>query len=140
MAITNLRKELSTLDEVDHANIVRIIQLFNSPKLIFIMMEHIDEGSLKEVIVKNGGFKPEICRQIIKQILSALEYLHETKKIAHRDLKPENVLVDKFIVGHSIQIKLVNFGLTSEITKQEGESFVTKETTSHYLAPELLHD
>ena len=116
MAIENLKKELQTLDEIDHPNIVRIIQLLDGKKFFYIMMEHIDGGNLKEVIAKNKGFKQEISRRIIRQILEALKYLHQVKKIMHRDLKPENVLIYDFKEGEHIQIKLVDFGFASDMT------------------------
>lgn len=106
-----MKNELKTLDEIDHIHTVKIIQLLEGPENIYVMMEHVPFGDLKEVFTKNEGFSESTIRQICKQILLALKYLHETKNIIHRDLKPENVLVDFFDKdADKIHIKLVDFG------------------------------
>ena len=71
------------------------------------------------------------------QILKALAYLHEIKKIMHRDIKPENVLVYDFKEGEHIQIKLVDFGFANHTDKSNDQVF-DRLGTPNYMAPELV--
>ena len=97
------------------------------------MMEHIDGGDLKEVIAKHKGFKEEISRRIIMQILKALAYLHEIKKIMHRDIKPQNLLVDP--TCHIL--KVCDFGSAKKVTEESKQS-VSYICSRYYRAPELM--
>ena len=57
------------------------------------------------------ALKEEVIVLILKQIINALKYLHDTKNIVHRDLKPENVLVsDKDLSRNRVYIMLTDFG------------------------------
>lgn len=72
----------------------------------------------------------EVCtRKFIRQIISAVDYLHRIG-ILHRDLKIENLLLDK-----NLNIKLIDFGL-SNYTKSE--LCITQCGSPAYAAPELL--
>ena len=72
----------------------------------------------------------------MKQILSALFYMHQ-KKIVHRDMKLENlVLVDKYNPDEEekICIKIIDFGLAIKITQSYGNKCANVGTPS-YMAP-----
>jgi calcium-dependent protein kinase len=71
----------------------------------------------------------------MKQILSAVNYLHTNKLICHRDLKPENFLVLRKVQLDQLQLKLIDFGTAKRFS--EGK-LVTKVCTAHYVAPEVL--
>ena len=55
----------------------------------------------------------------------------------HRDLKPDNVLIYDFKEGEHIQIKLVDFGFASDMTKCKDQAF-DRIGTPNYMAPELV--
>lgn len=72
--------------------------------------------------------------KIIKQILSALAYLH-SKNIIHSDLKAENIMfVDKD--SQDLHVKLIDFGMASKFEPDQKLSQV--QGTPYYLAPEML--
>ena len=57
-----------------------------------------------------GKFSEEYCKKILRDILNAVFYLHETKNIAHRDLKLANIMfTDK---SPDVDLKLIDFGLS----------------------------
>lgn len=57
-----------------------------------------------------GKFSEEYCKKILRDILNAVFYLHETKNIAHRDLKLANIMfTDK---SPDADLKLIDFGLS----------------------------
>ena len=56
----------------------------------------------------------ELIPYIMKQLFSALKYLHQTKNIMHRDIKPENILVSDFDFSKKrVYIMLTDFGFAS---------------------------
>jgi calcium-dependent protein kinase len=83
--------ELMILKQLDHPNIVKVFEYFQDDKNIYVIMEYIKGGSIFDKIKITGRFGERESAIIIKQILSALNYLSE-KKIVHRDLKLENIL------------------------------------------------
>ena len=76
------------------------------------------------------GFKEETCRQIIKQILEGIQYLH-SMNIVHRDMKPANVMY----TGKGYDIRIVDFGIGRIV----GDDHKAKTFcgSPHYMAPEL---
>ena len=78
------------------------------------------------------GLTEHASAQIIRQILSAVAYLH-SKKIAHRDIKPENILFES---NDSLNVKLLDFGNSRKIGANEAMSGVYG--TAYYVAPEVL--
>ena len=65
--------------------------------------------SFIKVRYKKGGFNERFARYYFLQLLSAIEYLHDTAGIVHRDLKPENLLLDE-----NFNIKIGDFGFAKE--------------------------
>lgn len=57
-----------------------------------------------------GRFSEEYSRGIIREILNAITYLHETKNIAHRDLKLANIMFADS--SPDATVKLIDFGLS----------------------------
>jgi len=51
-------------------------------------MEFVEGGTLHEYIQVSDFLQEDTIRRIIRQILSALEYMHERVRVSHRDLKP----------------------------------------------------
>ena len=101
-------------------------------------MEHIGDGTLKELMDKKFGgssgknrFTDREASQLIKSILEAVDYIHD-KDISHRDLKPQNILI-----GNSkdmSSVKLIDFGL--------GDKQRTNDErcgTYMYMAPEIVN-
>lgn len=65
------------------------------------------EAELFDFIAKEGKFPPEICRNLIKQLIDAIKFLND-QGITHRDLKPENILFDQ-----DFNFKVSDFGLST---------------------------
>jgi MAP/microtubule affinity-regulating kinase len=88
------------------------------------------EGELFDYIVKHGKLKEADARTKFRQVLSAVEYLHQ-KNIVHRDLKAENLLLDG-----ELNIKLADFGFSNEFLA--GRKLDTFCGSPPYAAPELF--
>ena len=64
-------------------------------------------GELFERISSEQYFSEQDAANIIKQVLSAINYCH-SRNIVHRDLKPENLLLDKD--GENPRVTIIDFG------------------------------
>ena len=64
-------------------------------------------GELFERISSEQYFSEQDAANIIKQVLSAINYCHK-RNIVHRDLKPENLLLDKD--GENPRVTIIDFG------------------------------
>jgi len=64
-------------------------------------------GELFERIAQEQFFSEQDAANIIKQVLSAINYCH-SRNIVHRDLKPENLLLDRS--GDQTRVTIIDFG------------------------------
>jgi len=127
----NLKTETSLLQMVDHAHIVKLIDICDTKDTLFIIMELMEGGELYDEIVKRKHFTERDASYIMYQLFLALDYLHK-RGIVHRDLKLENLLLKK---QGALEIKLADFGLSKVYT---GEALQTACGTPYYVAPEIL--
>ena len=86
--------------------------------LVFIAMEYLEGGTLRELMDK-GWIEPRGCYSIIQQILKALAAAH-SEGIIHRDLKPGNVLIDH-VDGEKFMVRVADFGIAKWQVSDEGE-------------------
>lgn len=103
-SLEKLFREVSIMKILSHPNIVKLYEVIETDKTLYLVMEYVSNGEVFEYLVKNGRMKENIARQKFRQIVSAVQYLH-SKKIIHRDLKAENLLLD-----HNLDVKIVDFG------------------------------
>lgn len=101
-------KEARTLSKLRHPNIVKVLDLFEENNTAYYVMEYLDGGSLDKLISDKNGLSVLESSQLIRQIASALDYMH-SHKMLHLDLKPANVMLNK--KGDAV---LIDFGLTKE--------------------------
>ncbi|KAI3388132.1 hypothetical protein SNEBB_001192 [Seison nebaliae] len=125
----NMRREGKLLQLVKHDNIVQLYELMETENSYYLVMELCDGGDLMDFICAKKHLDEKLTQKFIKQIMSAINYLHLIG-ILHRDLKIENLLLDK----HN-NIKLIDFGLSNLIKKGE---CITQCGSPAYAAPELL--
>ena len=89
---SNIIKEINLLKHLSHQNIVKYYDYFEEEDFIYLMMEYLEGGTLKDYINNKKEITEDEARIIIKQLLVALSYLHYTCDICHRDVKPENIM------------------------------------------------
>ena len=134
-------KEIQVLKELEHPNIIKIFEYYIDNKYHYIITELLTGGELYEAILKFQKFNEKNAAKIMKQILSALNYLH-SKGIVHRDIKPENILVQNDNKNNKnyldeIHIKLIDFGASNFF--KENEILTLKVGSPYYIAPEVLN-
>ncbi len=127
-----LNYEIDILKNLDHPNILRLYEVFEDKKFIYLVTEFCEAGELFDEIVKRQRFDERDAAIIIKQLLSAIAYCH-SKSVCHRDLKPENILIDN---KETLSIKLIDFGTSQKFDTEEKMELILG--TAYYIAPEVL--
>ncbi|KAK9475220.1 kinase-like domain-containing protein [Dipodascopsis tothii] len=89
---STILKEVSILRQLNHPNIVSLLDFFECDDYYYIIMELLPGGELFHQIVRLTYFSEDLARHVIVQVAQALKYLHEEKGVVHRDIKPENIL------------------------------------------------
>ena len=131
------KTEINLLRATDHPNIIKLYEIFEDNKYIYLIMEECSGGEFFDSLAKRAKEKKmyteKECAKIFKQILEAVNYLH-AHGVCHRDLKPENILFSN--VADDSCLKLIDFGLSKVI---EGDKNLKGAVgTTFYMAPEVI--
>jgi len=126
--------------------VLGLLQTFNFPNQIFMLMEFIQGGELWSYIYEKtdtvernaaGGFEINAAKFYAANVILAFKHLH-SKNIAYRDLKPENLLID----GKGY-VKVIDFGFAKQFPYVKNGKTLNKTFTlcgtPEYLAPEIVH-
>lgn len=112
-----------------HPNVLPIIDADEYDGQIVIVSEYAPDGSLADLLKKQGCLSVEKAVEMIDGILAGLEFLH-SRKIIHRDLKPDNVLLQ----GETP--RLADFGISRVLRTTMTSSSINLAGTPYYMAPE----
>ncbi|CAD8126446.1 unnamed protein product [Paramecium sonneborni] len=123
-----LFRESQILKQLSHRNIVHLIQNIILNHECILVMEHLQGGSLLDLVRRKGRLDEIEARIYIRQILEGIDYCHK-KNLIHRDLKLENILL---VSSNSNQIKIVDFGIACN-----GKDRIRMGTLP-YMSPELI--
>lgn len=137
---STILNELETLRKLDHPNIVRLYEVNEDSKAVFLLMEFCDGGDLFSLIDKSeDGCLPESqVKMYSQQMLSALAYCHELG-IVHRDVKPENFLLVNQTQDSGLKtLKLADFGIATSLRSSDIEIDGQVNGSIPYMAPELF--
>ncbi|XP_063052620.1 calcium/calmodulin-dependent protein kinase 1Db isoform X2 [Engraulis encrasicolus] len=129
---SSIENEIAVLRKIKHENIVALEDIYESSHHLYLIMQLVSGGELFDRIVERGFYTEQDASTLIKQVLDAVNYLHDMG-IVHRDLKPENLLY--FSDDDESKIMISDFGL-SKIESSDVMS--TACGTPGYVAPEVL--
>lgn len=105
----SLKVEVDILKKLDHPHVCKLLELYDEPQYIYMVMELLPGGELYDRLTNLGNPMTEKeAAKIVQKIIKALVHCHD-QNIIHRDLKPENIVFDKWD-----EPKLVDFGLAIE--------------------------
>ncbi|XP_025198849.1 serine/threonine-protein kinase MARK2-like isoform X3 [Melanaphis sacchari] len=129
-SLQKLFREVRIMKMLDHPNIVKLLQVIETEKTLYLVMEYASGGEVFDYLVLHGRMREKEARAKFRQIVSAVQYCHQ-KRIIHRDLKAENLLLDS-----EMNIKIADFGFSNEFTP--GGKLYTFCGSPPYAAPELF--
>ncbi|XP_021336197.1 MAP/microtubule affinity-regulating kinase 3a isoform X1 [Danio rerio] len=129
-SLQKLSREVTIMKNLNHPNIVKLFEVIETEKTLFLVMEYASGGEVFDYLVAHGRMKEKEARAKFRQIVSAVQYCHQ-KRIVHRDLKAENLLLDG-----DMNIKIADFGFSNEF--MVGSKLDTFCGSPPYAAPELF--
>jgi len=131
--INSLKGEIRIMKKCDHPNILKLYQVFVEEENFNLVMELVPGKELFQRIVDRGLYSEKHASNVIRQIISAVDYLH-SNGIAHRDLKPENLLSSGD--DDNEIIKIIDFGFAQKFG--DDGRLVESVGSPGYVAPEVL--
>jgi hypothetical protein len=128
--IRDLYKEVTMLNRLDHENVVKFYDFFNTERFLTIHMGFAGSCNMFRYMCNLGGKVPvEQSQALTAQLAQAISHCHE-RGVAHCDVKPENVVVNK----RGSHVTLVDFGLAVET----GRTYKEIKGTMPFIAPEVF--
>ncbi|KAK0167566.1 hypothetical protein PV327_004946 [Microctonus hyperodae] len=128
--LAKIFREVHIMKRLRHRHIIRLYQVMETEKMIYLVTEYAPGGEIFDHLVRNGRMTESEARRIFRQIVQAVHYLHQ-QRVVHRDLKAENLLLDA-----DNNIKLADFGFSNEFTP--GMPLSTWCGSPPYAAPEIF--
>jgi serine/threonine protein kinase len=133
--IAFLKHEFEVAKELNHKNIIKLIEYRTDAETPFIVLELFSELNLK--MAMRRGPEPIAYKlpSIVEQASEGLYYLH-SKGYVHCDIKPDNVLLSR-----DWEVKLIDFTIAKKIKTGFGKLFAGKtkvEGTRSYMSPEQI--
>ena len=128
-----VNNEIKILKQLDHINIMKLYEVIDTVKYLYLIMEYIDGISLLDTIKKSKEhyFEEQRALKIFIQIIKANIYC-QSKNICHRDIKLENILIIKDDI-----IKLIDFGFAVKTDKETYQNLFCGSPS--YMAPEIVN-
>ena len=135
------KKEAESLRSLCHPQIPKFIDYFEWEEQQYIVQEYIAGQTLERELAESGVFSETKIRELLRQILPILEYLH-SRKLIHRDIKPSNIIRSSS-VGVALRMQhrplvLVDFGTTKVATGTALAKTGTSIGTAEFVAPEQV--
>ena len=126
-------REIIMMKLMNHPNIMRIYDVYEGDKELYLVLEYVEGGELFDFLVNRGRLSTVEALAYFKQIVYGLNYAH-TFSIIHRDLKPENILI------HSLNpplIKIADWGMAAFAPPEL--QLETSCGSPHYASPEIVN-
>ena len=130
--VDRLRQEAKGLSLIDHPNVVKIIDVVETPAAVAIILEYVEGENLASRL-KRAAMPPKHAAKLALELARTMAFVHQ-RGLWHRDIKPANILIDL-----KENIKLADFGLVKEEGGLNGLTG-TRDFfgTPSYVAPEQI--
>jgi len=129
-----VEEEVNILNQLDHQNIIKIIDFISAKENIYVLLELARGGSLSQYVLPTNLLSERNCSTIMKQLFSAVQYMHSCN-VVNRDLKTKNLLLKTTKLGdYSIWLT----GFESAMILGYSEHCNTNHGVIEYQAHEIL--
>lgn len=128
----HFRSEARIIAQLEHPNIVRVLDFGFDGKMPYLVMSYAPHGTLRQLYTKGTTVPLATVVSFVKQVADALSYAHE-QKLIHRDVKPENMLM-----GRHHEILLSDFGIALVTQSSHYQKTGDVVGTVAYMAPEQI--
>lgn len=126
--LENFRREARTIASLNHPSIIKVYDIEEMFRTVFIMMEMLEGRALEEELEQFGRLSPARVVGYLIQVCQGLAYAHN-KGIVHQDIKPANLFI-----RDDGRIKILDFGLACPVGSEEFDF----SGTVQYMAPEQI--
>ena len=125
-----LENEINILKEIDHPNIIKLVEVKETTQFYYLVMELCNGGGLSECLEEyqkkyKKPFPEETVQFLMKQIVDGINYLHK-RNILHRDIKLDNILVNfdseedkKSRNMLKAKVKIIDFGFARHLNPSQ---------------------
>ncbi|KAI8377425.1 kinase-like domain-containing protein [Radiomyces spectabilis] len=128
--MSRLVREINLMEVLDHPNIVKLFETYETCDSLFLVMEYVPGHNLDEYLQKSGGTLTEKeARNLFRQLVAAVSFCH-SRWVVHRDLKTPNILITPDGV-----VKLADFGLGNRFGLQRLRTICGSML---YYSPEII--
>ena len=126
--LANFRNEAVTIANLNHENIVKVYDIEERFRTVFIIMEYLEGESVADMLRRLKKIPPSLAVDYLIQVCAGLHYAHR-QGIIHRDINTKNIFIQ-----HDDRIKILDFGLACPIGTEDFSSLGTPA----YMAPEQI--
>lgn len=128
-----LQREIKVMSQISNPYVVQYYSSLMKGSTLWIIMEFMSGGSLKELLDVVGPFPEDAVATVMKALFRGLDYVHKEHKL-HRDIKAANILLS----GHG-DVKLADFGVAGQMTAtmRQRNTFVG---SPFWMAPEVIQE
>ena len=129
--LKNIQSEIDIMKKVEHPNIVRLHDVYQTNNNMYIVTEFCEDGDLHSHLKKKKRLSEEQASPFLRDILAGFQYLLQMG-IIHRDLKPANILL------HNGRCKISDFGFARDLENGSDTVLNSIVGTPLYMAPQIL--
>lgn len=129
-SLEQFENEARLLRQIDHPQIVKLLDFFVEDHRTYLVLELIDGKSLRQMVKDSGAMSEDRVRSLSMQMCQILKSLHEmTPPVIHRDFTPDNLILNK-----DGTLKLIDFNVAKQVVESTTSGTVVGKHA--YLPPE----
>ena len=132
--ITRFKREARSLGQLQHPNIVQVIDFDASGEMYFMVMDYIAGKTLRDYLDEKDVLSNSEALTLGAQLADALSYAHK-KGAIHRDIKPSNVMFDDETNTKPV---ITDFGITRLLNDKSITMTGAMVGTPAYMSPEAV--
>eukprot|EP00956_Cyclotella_meneghiniana_P016554 scaffold26128_cov55-Cyclotella_meneghiniana.AAC.4 len=129
--LDELRNEIEVLRSLDHPNIVKAYEVYETKRNIYVVMEYCGGGDL----YSRAPYTEDQVAYLMNQLCSAIAHMHK-HQVTHRDLKCENIMFES--KDPLAFIKVLDFGLSRKFVPGMSELMNEGVGTLYTMSPQVL--